>query len=127
MVPLENKKFDLEKRTIKFSSEIIVFAKTLKKDATNIPLISQLVRSATSIGANYHEANGASSKKDFRNKVYLCKKEARETKYWLEVIAKANKESSDLARKLWQESHELTLIFSKILLTLEGDKTAKQF
>ena len=127
MVPLENKKFDLEKRTIKFSSEIIVFAKTLKKDATNIPLISQLVRSATSIGANYHEANGASSKKDFRNKVYLCKKEARETKYWLEVIAKANKESSDLARKLWQESHELTLIFSKILLTLEGNKTAKQF
>lgn len=115
-----DKKFTLEERTAKFSSEVIIFVKSLKRDVVNNPLISQLVRSATSIGANYHEANGASSKKDFKNKIYICKKEARETKYWLEIIAKANEESKEEARKLWKEAHELTLIFSKILLTMEG-------
>ena len=85
----------------------------------NVPMISQLVRSATSIGANYMEANGASSKKDFKNKIYICKKEARETKYWLQLIAGANEDKKEDCRKLWQEAQELTLIFSKIILTLE--------
>lgn len=115
-------KYNLEERTVKFSEEIILFAKSLKKDMINIPLISQLIRSATSIGANYMEANGASSKKDFKNKIYICKKEARETKYWLQLIAKANLEAKDKCRKFWQEAQELTLIFSKIILTLEGKK-----
>ena len=114
-----DKKFNLEGRTKQFSFDVIIFLKTLKKDIVNTPLISQLVRSATSIGANYHEANGASSKKDFRNKIYICKKEARETKYWLEIIAEANEDSKEQARRLWKEAHELTLIFSKILLTME--------
>ena len=96
-----DKKYDLEDRTAKFSDEIIEFSRGIKKDIINTPLISQLVRSATSIGANYCEANGASSKNDFRNKVFICKKEARETKYWLERIAKANPElkPEDIARK----------------------------
>jgi len=64
----------------------------LEKNIINNPLISQIVRSATSIGANYHEANGASSGKDFKNKIYICKKEAKETKYWLQIIAEANPE-----------------------------------
>jgi len=64
-------------------------------------------------------ANGASSKKDFKNKIYICKKEAKETKYWLQIISIANPEQKDQARKLWKEAHELTLIFSKIILTLE--------
>ncbi|TSC88929.1 MAG: hypothetical protein G01um10143_826 [Parcubacteria group bacterium Gr01-1014_3] len=114
-----DKKYDLEDRTAKFSDEVLPFARSIKKDLINTPLVSQLVRSATSIGANYMEANGASSQKDFKNKIYICKKEARETKYWLERIAKANPEIEDVARKLWKEVQELTLIFSKITQTLE--------
>jgi hypothetical protein len=67
--------YNLEERTTKFSGEIISFVRVLQKDIVNNPLISQLVRSGTSIGANYCEANGASSKKDFKNKIYICKKE----------------------------------------------------
>lgn len=111
-------KYNLEERTIKFSEQIILFLKTLKKDSINLPLINQLVRSATSIGANYCEANGASSKKDFKNKICICKKEAKETKYWLQLIAKANPDKSNECRNLWKETQELTLIFSKIALTL---------
>ena|SRR3989344_8625365 len=113
-------KYNLEERTIKFSEEIIVFARSFKKDIVSFPLVSQLIRSATSIGANYFEANGVSSKKDFKNKIYLCKKEARETKYWLQLIAKANPEHQARSRQLWQEAQELTLIFSKIIITLEA-------
>ena len=113
------KKYDLEERATKFSEEIIEFGKLLRKDIINNPLISQLIRSASSIGANYMEANGASSRKDFKNKIYICKKEARETKYWLQLIAKANSEKKDECRKYWKEVQELTLIFSKIILTME--------
>lgn len=112
-------KYNLEERTMKFSEDIIDFSRTIKKDTITIPLISQLVRSATSIGANYCEANGASSKKDFKNKISICKKEAKETKYWLQIIAKANPEHKEECRKLWKEAQELTLIFSKIFLTLK--------
>lgn len=116
---MNNKTFNLEARTIKFSGDIIVFLKLLTKDQINNPLVNQLVRSATSIGANYCEATGSSSKKDFKSKIYICKKECKETKYWLEIIAKANPEHKEICRKLWQEAQELTLIFSKTILTLE--------
>jgi four helix bundle protein len=112
--------YNLEKRTAEFSGEIISLVRTLKRDIVNNPLISQIVRSGTSIGANYCEANGASSRKDFKNKIYICKKECKETKYWLEVIAKANPENKELCRKLWKEAQELTMIFSKITLTMEN-------
>ncbi len=117
-----SEKYDLESRTLKFSEEVIVFIKKLSRDITNTPLMSQLVRSATSIGANYCEANGASSKKDFHNKIYICKKECKETKYWLELLAKSNPEHKEEGRKLWKEAQELTLIFSKIALTLKENK-----
>jgi four helix bundle protein len=117
MTKLSN--YNLEERTTKFSGEIISFVRILQRDIVNNPLISQLVRSGTSVGANYCEANGASSKKDFKNKIYICKKECKETKYWLEVIAKANLEHKEHCRKLWKEAQELTLIFSKIVQTLE--------
>ncbi|MFA6198729.1 MAG: four helix bundle protein [Patescibacteria group bacterium] len=118
----KSENFDLEKRTAKFSEEAIIFAKQIKRDVVNLPMISQFVKSATSVGANYCEANGASLRKDFKNKIYICKKEAKETKYWLQLIAKANPEHKETCRKLWKEVHELTLIFSKIILTLEGKK-----
>ncbi|MBU2028691.1 four helix bundle protein, partial [Patescibacteria group bacterium] len=62
----------------------------------------------------------ASSRKDFKNKIYICKKECKETKYWLEILAEANPEIKNSCRELWKEAQELTLIFSKTILTLEG-------
>ena len=115
MTQFENK-YDLEERTTKFSGKLIIFCKICPKDAITIPLINQLIRSGTSIGANYREANGASSKKDFQNKIFICKKECKETLYWLELIGKTidNEKQIQECRELWQETKELTLIFSKI-------------
>ncbi|NMB92439.1 MAG: four helix bundle protein [Parcubacteria group bacterium] len=82
--------YNLEKRTKLFGIEVIRFVNSISKNNINAIIINQLVRSATSIGANYCEANGASSKRDFKNKIYICKKEARETKYWLELLSQTN-------------------------------------
>lgn len=114
------KNFDLEERTAKFGEAIIRFCQQLKKDEITRPLISQIVRSGTSVGANYMEANAASSKKDFRNKIHICKKEAEETKHWLRMVVVADSSQSDQARELWQEAQELTLIFGKILSTMKN-------
>lgn len=108
------KKFDLEERTAIFGESIIDLMRTVKQDAVNRPLISQIVRSSTSIGANYMEADGGVSKKDFRNKIGTCRKEDKETKHWLRMISRANPEKVDERRELWKEAHELVLIFSKI-------------
>lgn len=109
-----SKQYDLEERTAIFAEAVIEFSKNIKKDSLIFPLLAQFMRSATSIGANYCEANGASSKKDFLNKIYICKKEAKETKYWLRMIAKMLPNESDRCKKLLGEAQELTLIFSKI-------------
>ena len=106
--------YDLEERTAKFGENIIHFVGALTKNEVNKILINQIVRSATSIGANYMEANQASSKKDFRNKIGICRKEANETKYWIRMISSANKNNINECKILWKESHELVLIFSKI-------------
>jgi len=107
-------KYDLEERTAKFGENIIVLCKKIPKTVVTTPIISQLVRSGTSIGANYSEANGASSKKDFKNKIFICKKEAIETKYWLRMLAKTDENFKKECQILWKETQELTLIFSKI-------------
>jgi four helix bundle protein len=110
----ERRGYDLEERTSRFGEAIIAFAKSLPKDAVTLPLINQLVRSGTSIGANYCEADDSVSKKEFRNKIGTCKKESRETKYWLRMIAAAVDDAKDQARTLWQEAKELHLIFAAI-------------
>ena len=107
----------MEERTAKFGEEIIKFCRSTKMDEITKPLLVQIVRSATSIGANYMEANQASSKKDFNNKIRICQKESNETKHWLRMIAIALPPKKDECRKLWKESHELTLIFAKISKT----------
>jgi four helix bundle protein len=106
--------FDLEERTALFGEAVIHFAKTISKNCITTPLISQVVRSGTSVGANYCEADDAVSKKDFKNKIGTCRKEARETKLWLRMIAAAEPELKTEARKLWQEAKELHLIFAAI-------------
>jgi len=113
--PKNKKKYDLEERTANFGEAIIEFAKALPSTPIIHPLISQIVRSATSIGANYMEADGAESKKDFQHKIVICKKEAKETMHWLRMIAKASPDKKEKCYKLWQEVHELVLIFSAIL------------
>jgi four helix bundle protein len=110
-----DKVYDLEERTAVFGENIIDFVKILPMNIVNKSLISQVVRFATSIGANYMEADGAESKKDFRHKIALCKKESKETKHWMRMIARANKDKRDICKKLWAEAQELTLIFSSIL------------
>lgn len=114
-----NKNYDLAKRTGKFGEDVIVFCKSVHQDNINKPLINQLVRSGTSVGANYCEANNASSKKDFRNKIFISKKEAQETKHWLQMLSKCNLENINEARRLWQECHELTMIFQKIVNVID--------
>ncbi len=109
------KKYDLAERTAKFGEEIIGFVSGLANTPVNRPLISQSVASGTSIGANYMEADGAESGKDFYHKIGICKKESKETMHWMRMIAKANPGEKEKCRKLWQEAHEFALIFSSIL------------
>jgi four helix bundle protein len=118
-------KYDLEERTAKFGERIVLFCKNLKRDPIIQPAIIQLIRSATSIGANYMEANGASSPKDFQNKIYICKKEAQETKHWLRMLAVYFPEHQDELRSSWKESQELTMIFHAIVSKLKFKNSLK--
>lgn len=113
--PKPKKIYDLEERTSKYSEKIIEFTKKLPRDNRYLSLVTQLVRSATSVGANYCEADDAHSKKDFCHKISICKKESRETKYWLRIIAKTFPEFKDEAKILWKEAQELNLIFAAII------------
>ena len=123
-IPMPNKapssnakgKYDLEERTALFGEAVIELAGALPRDPVNGPLISQVVRAATSIGANYMEADGAESKKDFRYKIAVCRKESKETRHWLRMLAHANPGRRDECQKLSTEARELSLIFSSILL-----------
>ena len=110
--------YNLEERTVKFSENIIDLLKSIRLNSINKSIVNQLARSATSVGANYCEANGASSKKDFKNKIHICKKEIKETKYWLQLLVKTNNEKKKEIKDLWKEAQELTLIFSKIIITM---------
>ena len=111
----EQREFNLEERTARFGESIIKFCKGIHSSSVTTPLISQLVRSGTSVGANFCEADNAVSKKEFRLKIGTCQKEARETKHWLRMMAAAVPEEKEAARLLWQEARELHLIFSAIL------------
>jgi len=109
------KEFDLEERTAKFGERVILFLKTTPKNEITKPIVGQLIRSATSIGANYMEADGAESRKDFIHKLGICKKESKETKHWLRMLSVAETELQEKCRELWKEAQELTLIFSAII------------
>ena len=106
--------FDLEERTGRFGEAIITFARKIPVDPVTEPLISQLVRAGTSIGANYCEADDAGSGKEFRYRISVCKRESRETKHWLRMIAAAAPTVKKEARVLWLEAKELNLIFGAI-------------
>jgi four helix bundle protein len=109
------REFDLEERTAVFGEDVIKLMRTIKLDVVNSPLISQIVRSGTSVGANYCEADDAVSRKEFFNKIGTCKKEARETKHWLRMLATSEEKRRHDFRPLWKEAKELHLIFTSIL------------
>jgi four helix bundle protein len=107
-------KYDLEERTSKFGKNIINFVNKIPKTSITSPLITQLVKSATSVGANYCEADDAESKSDFRHKIAIVKKECRESKHFIYMISIALPHLKDELKILWQEAKELNLIFNKI-------------
>jgi four helix bundle protein len=104
----------LEERTAQFGEAIVRFAKKIQRDPANDRLIGQLVGCGTSVGANYCEADERVSKKDFRNTIGRCVKEAKETKYFLRMIAAAEPRLAAEARELFREAKELHLIFASI-------------
>ena len=108
-------KYDLEERTAKFGKEIIIFAKKIPENSISKPLIIQLIKAGISVGANYCEADDAESKQDFKHKIGICKKEAREVKHWLRMIVVVAPELKEEAKRLWIESKELNLIFNSIV------------
>jgi four helix bundle protein len=115
MTNAQNPKYDLEERTAKFGEDILRFAKKILITKVTERIIPQLVASGTSVGANYCEADDAESRKDFKHKMGIAKKEARETKHWLRMITVAAPELEEEARRLWQEAKELHLIFNAIV------------
>ena len=106
--------YDLEERTARFGEAVIDFVKKVPQGPITNRLIDQLVGAGTSVGANYCEADDAVSKKDFRNKISICKREARESKFFVRMVVRAVPELREQAKPLWQEAKELHLIFAKI-------------
>jgi four helix bundle protein len=116
-------KYDLEKRIIEFSKSIIIFIKGIRKESKYNKdidsLLNQLFRSSTSIGSNYMEANNSCSKKDFKNKIAIARKEAKETEYWIEMLSTYLDNDKEKMRLLWKEAREINLILSKIFNSLK--------
>ncbi len=106
--------YNLEPRTLEFAAQVIAIVRRITFDSATTSIRSQLVKSATSVGANYHEANQAESKRDFIHKVSIAGKEAAETKYWLQLLSKLYPEESAELSKLCNECTELM----KILITI---------
>lgn len=106
--------YDLEERTARFGEEIVRFSKKIPFSPTNNRLIDQLVGAGTSVGANYCEADDGVSRADFRHRIGICRKEARETKFFLRMISTAEPGLKSEARELWKEARSLHLIFSRI-------------
>lgn len=111
-----DKPYDLEERTFQFAKEVRLFVKTLEKTIANIEDVKQVVRSSGSSGSNYIEANESLSKKDFVFRIKICRKEAKESAYWLRLINETNRlNNRKLVERLIQEAIELKKIFSAII------------
>ena len=106
--------FDLEERTARFGEAIIAFAKKVPVTPVTRPLIDQVVRAGTSVGANYCEANDSVSQKDFRYTIKRCLKEAKETRFFLRMVAASEPELATEARSLFREASELARIFASM-------------
>ena len=113
---ISSKHFNLEDRTLFFAVQVRSFVKKLPKTIANLEDGAQLIRSSGSVGANYIEANEALSKKDFYHRIKICRKEAKESRYWLRLVDVNSQLELDAERKiLIQEAYELMKIFGSIL------------
>ena len=119
--PRPNGDFDLAERTARFGEEVIRFCRGIRRNAIASPLISQLVRSGTSIGSNYCEADEAGSRKEFKYRISVCCRESRETKFQLRMIVAAAADKAEPARSLWKEADELNRIFAAIRRKTDDD------
>lgn len=113
--------YPLEQRVIKFGLLVIKQAKVIRLTIYNKNIIEQVLRSATSVGANYHEANGAISRNDFKTKIAICKKEALETNYWIRILVETESQHIEELHTLEKECTELSKIFSSILKKLNKE------
>jgi four helix bundle protein len=109
------KQYDLEERTLSFAKEVIAFVNALPKSIANIEISKQVVRSSGSVGANYIEANESLGKKDFAMRIKICRKEAKESIYWLRLIETRGEEVAKKKQSLISEATELMKIFGAIL------------
>lgn len=107
--------YDLEERTFKFGKDILILAQKSPRTFVTMPLLDQLIRSGTSVGSNYCEADCAESRRDFEHKLSICKKESKETTHWLRMLTVAVPEMSGIIEPLLKESCELKLIFISII------------
>ena len=117
MTKIQNaKQYDLEERTFQFAKRVALFCKKIPRTINNIEYSKQLIRSSGSVGANYIEANEAFSKKDFKMRIKICRKEAKESAYWLRLIIETNNKEFKLeGKELHNEAIELKKIFSSII------------
>lgn len=118
MTILQNKPQQLEDRMLTFTVDVIKLCKALGKSQENQIISNQLVRSASAIGANYAEANNAASRMDFRSKIFIAKKEAAETRYWLTLINRVNQDAD--TSTLIDETTQLLMILQKIISTMKN-------
>jgi len=117
--------YDLEERTLAFGRRVVRLSKTLPKSVANLELSKQIVRSGTSVGANYREATEAESKRDFVHKLRVAKKEVKETTYWIDLIAEANPDLKERLSDLRKESRELMFILAASIDSALGKRKKK--
>lgn len=111
----QTRQYDLEQRTFDFAKQVRLFIRQIPKTVANVEDIRQLVRASGSVGANYIEANESLSKKDFLMRIKICRKEAKESRYWLQLIDAGHELKIEKLRlELVQEATELTSIFGAI-------------
>jgi four helix bundle protein len=116
MSEIQNKKYDLEDRTFRFAKAVIDYSEKVPKTVSRDEINKQLIRSASSVGANYIEANGALGRKDFIMRIRISRKEAKEARYWL-GLSQPKKEQAQEKEYLIQEATELMRIFGAIIKT----------
>jgi four helix bundle protein len=109
------KHYDLEERTLSFAKEVIALVNILPKTMANLEISKQVIRSSGSVGANYIEANEALGKKDFAMRIKICRKEAKESIYWLRLIEARGEEAEKRKQSLISEATELMKIFGSIV------------
>jgi four helix bundle protein len=120
MTKTDAKIYDLENRTLAFAKRVRLFIKNLRRTISNIEDGKQLIRASGSVGANYIEANESLSKKDFIMRIKICRKEAKECRYWLRLIDTSGDHAFEAeCKSLEQESIELASIFGSILTRSE--------